>query len=65
MAIVKKENRENKEKNYITPKGLSVLQAELQHLLNVERPEMTTTVAWARSLGKCRLYLWQEAAQRN
>ena len=51
MAIVKKENRENKEKNYITPKGLSVLQAELQQLLNVERPEMTKTVAWAASLG--------------
>ena len=40
-----------KEKNYITPKGLKVLQDELHLLARVERPEVTRTVAWAASNG--------------
>lgn len=40
-----------KEKNYITPKGLKVLQDELHQLARVERPEVTKTVAWAASNG--------------
>ncbi len=40
-----------KEKNYITPKGLARLQAELHQLVRIERPEVTKTVAWAASLG--------------
>ena len=39
------------EKNYITPKGLAKLQAELDHLVRVERPEMVKVVSWAASLG--------------
>lgn len=38
-------------KNYITPKGFAKLQAELQKLLNEERPKLTATVAWAASNG--------------
>lgn len=41
----------NKEKNYITPKGLKRLQDELHQLARVERPEVTKTVAWAASNG--------------
>lgn len=41
----------SKEKNYITPKGLQVLQDELHQLSRVERPEVTKTVAWAASNG--------------
>jgi transcription elongation factor GreB len=40
-----------KEKNYITPKGLKVLQDELHQLSRMERPEVTKTVAWAASNG--------------
>lgn len=40
-----------KEKNYITPMGLKVMQDEYDHLTKVERPEMTKTVAWAASNG--------------
>ncbi len=38
-------------KNYITPGGAKRLRDELSHLLNVERPKMTETVAWAASNG--------------
>src|SRR2546421_2483678 len=38
-------------KNYITPAGFARLQAEKKHLLDVERPEVVKTVAWAASLG--------------
>ena len=38
-------------KNYITPAGFDRLQAEKKHLLEVERPEVVKTVAWAASLG--------------
>src|SRR5213075_299130 len=38
-------------KNYITPAGFARLQAEKKHLLEVERPEVVKTVAWAASLG--------------
>lgn len=41
----------DKEKNYITPKGLSKLKEELYQLLSIERPEVTRTVAWAASNG--------------
>ncbi|HWI36578.1 MAG TPA: transcription elongation factor GreB [Burkholderiales bacterium] len=38
-------------KNYITPAGFERLQAEKKRLLEVERPEVVKTVAWAASLG--------------
>ena len=38
-------------KNYITPAGFDRLQAEKKQLLEVERPEVVKTVAWAASLG--------------
>lgn len=41
----------NKEKNYITPRGLKRLQDELHQLTRIERPEVTKTVAWAASNG--------------
>lgn len=39
------------EKNYITKKGLLKLTSEYEHLIKVERPEVTRVVAWAASLG--------------
>lgn len=41
----------NKEKNYITPRGLKRLQDELHQLVRIERPEVTKTVAWAAANG--------------
>lgn len=38
-------------KNYITPAGYARLKAELKRLVEVERPEVVKTVAWAASLG--------------
>src|SRR3979411_1089051 len=38
-------------KNYITPTGYRRLHDEFSHLLNVERPEVVRTVAWAASNG--------------
>ena len=38
-------------KNYITPAGYARLQAELKHLLDVERPETVSIVHWAASNG--------------
>jgi transcription elongation factor GreB len=38
-------------KNYITPEGFARLDAERCHLLEVERPEVVRTVAWAASNG--------------
>jgi transcription elongation factor GreB len=38
-------------KNYITPTGYRRLHDEFTHLLNVERPEVVQTVAWAASNG--------------
>jgi transcription elongation factor GreB len=38
-------------KNYITPYGYARLKAELSKLLDVERPELVKTVAWAASNG--------------
>jgi transcription elongation factor GreB len=38
-------------KNYITPVGFARLQNEKKQLLEVERPEVVKTVAWAASLG--------------
>lgn len=38
-------------KNYMTPAGYQRLKGELLHLLDVERPEVTRTVAWAASNG--------------
>jgi transcription elongation factor GreB len=37
--------------NYITPAGFYKLQTELEHLLKVERPEITKLVQWAASNG--------------
>ena len=39
------------EKNYITPEGYAVLQAEFNQLYKVERPEVVRTVSWAASNG--------------
>ena len=38
-------------RNYITPAGHQRLKSELVELLNVERPEVVRTVAWAASNG--------------
>jgi transcription elongation factor GreB len=38
-------------KNYITPTGYARLEAELRKLVELERPEVVKTVAWAASLG--------------
>ena len=38
-------------KNYITPEGFARLQEEKKRLLEIERPEVVKTVAWAASLG--------------
>lgn len=38
-------------KNYMTPAGCTRLKSELKHLVEVERPEVTRTVAWAASNG--------------
>ncbi|HEV2432162.1 MAG TPA: transcription elongation factor GreB, partial [Burkholderiales bacterium] len=38
-------------KNYITPSGYARLEAELRELVELERPEVVKTVAWAASLG--------------
>jgi transcription elongation factor GreB len=37
--------------NYMTPAGYRRLRDELQHLLNVARPEVVRTVSWAASNG--------------
>lgn len=38
-------------KNYITPQGYAKLRAELLQLLDVERPKVVETVAWAAKNG--------------
>lgn len=38
-------------KNYITPAGYAKLRHEYMHLLDVERPELVRTVAWAAANG--------------
>ncbi len=38
-------------KNYITREGYARLRAELEHLMNVERPDVVQTVSWAASNG--------------
>src|SRR3954452_25346078 len=38
-------------KNYISPAGSARLKAELKNLVEVERPDVVKTVAWAASLG--------------
>ena len=38
-------------KNYMTPNGCTRLRSELKRLVEVERPEVTRTVAWAASNG--------------
>jgi transcription elongation factor GreB len=38
-------------KNYITPAGYARLKDELKNLVEVERPEVVKTVAWAAALG--------------
>src|SRR6266481_3484695 len=38
-------------KNYISPAGFERLKAELKQLVELERPEVVKTVAWAASLG--------------
>ena len=39
------------QKNYITPEGFAVLQAEFHQLYKIERPEVVRTVSWAASNG--------------
>lgn len=41
----------SEEKNYITPSGFNKLKEEYNQLLNVERPKIVETVAWAASNG--------------
>lgn len=41
----------NPKPNYITPKGLEALKDELRELIQVERPALVKTVAWAASNG--------------
>ncbi|MBY0386247.1 transcription elongation factor GreB [bacterium] len=41
----------SKDKNYITPPGFERLRNEYSQLLNVERPKLVETVAWAASNG--------------
>jgi transcription elongation factor GreB len=38
-------------KNYMTPAGYARLEAELRHLVEVDRPEVVKVVSWAASLG--------------
>jgi transcription elongation factor GreB len=38
-------------KNYITPAGYARLKAELEHLLDRERPELVKVIAWAAANG--------------
>src|SRR5258707_3692419 len=38
-------------KNYISPSGFARLKAELRQLVEIERPEVVRTVAWAAALG--------------
>ncbi len=38
-------------KNYITKEGAEKLRAEYLHLLNIERPQLVETVAWAAGNG--------------
>lgn len=38
-------------KNYISPAGFARLKAELRQLVEIERPEVVKTVAWAAALG--------------
>ncbi|MEW5893410.1 MAG: transcription elongation factor GreB [Pseudomonadota bacterium] len=38
-------------KNYVTPAGYARLQAELNHLVRVERPQVVNVVAWAAGNG--------------
>ncbi|MGQ0547837.1 MAG: transcription elongation factor GreB [Betaproteobacteria bacterium] len=38
-------------KNYMTPEGYARLDAERRRLVEIERPEVVTTVAWAASNG--------------
>ena len=38
-------------KNYMSPAGFARLKAELRELVEVERPEVVKTVAWAAALG--------------
>ncbi len=42
---------EQEVKNYITPHGYARLKAELSKLLDIERPELVKTIAWAASNG--------------
>lgn len=39
------------QKNYITPEGHAAIEAEFQHLLKVERPEVVRVVSWAAGNG--------------
>lgn len=39
------------DKHFVSPIGMQRYKDELQHLLRVERPEVTATVAWAASNG--------------
>lgn len=61
-AFVKESDQEDEEleqapalpagaKNYMTRRGFFVLQAELKNLVEIERPNLVQTVAWAASNG--------------
>lgn len=51
MADETSDQKPRERKNYITPKGFQRLKDEFQHLMQVERPKLVETVAWAASNG--------------
>lgn len=50
-AAVAQPGSDHGPKNYITPAGHARLRNELKHLVEVERPQLVQTVAWAASNG--------------
>lgn len=51
MADQTSDQKRREKKNYITPAGFQKLKDEFQHLMQVERPKLVETVAWAASNG--------------
>jgi transcription elongation factor GreB len=49
--IVPELHEPREQRNYITPAGYARLKSELKALVEVERPELVKTVAWAASNG--------------
>lgn len=51
MSNETSDQKPRERKNYITPEGFRRLKDEFQHLMQVERPKLVETVAWAASNG--------------